>query len=527
MRKALLALAFTAAAFPNTSPAALMDEYSFQAKTRHLSATTPFWSRLLSTLQGKEVSPADVSVTVLDAEGQPLAGATVLVGSKQGLPFSGNQITTDANGVAQFSDAALKEGVLPSVTATKDGYSSLTLSQPAGNQIELRLPRQAAENEFAFLEGRVDGFPTGYPTSTLELGMFLPAFRTESLMNFDPQQFVSSYTTKISLIGERDVPGNVLLPTQRKRYGFIPITLSKPDYIMPLATGMKAHMSALAGAVSISDAVGAIQNNDFLGAINLASFTHVTWTNGPVEVRGNERFNLTFNQEISPRAVQAKLSGVPAGLDVVSVSVVDPSGERNDFIPLDVKAVKSESLQNGATNVGLGTLKNRREGDGFYVFSGVFNRNDLTNANSSARWIVGSLQPVNTTSMDARFNGFLRPLASNGVFEGQREYRFTSPANTEAGLVPDVILVNIVSEKKNPETKGIYRRVLWSAVLPGNADRVSLPDLGRPVLPAPDLGREETFRWEVIAVKASSNAGSDIQSVLRNLQHVSSLSQKY
>jgi hypothetical protein len=527
MLRLVSALALVASV-PTLAHAGLADEYGFQAKsiTRHSAPESGggFRSRLQQVLSPEaDRESADLTVTVTDDLGAPLAGAAVLVGGGKGLPFSGNEAVTSASGVATFSDASLRGGSLPSVTVSKEGYSTFTLAAPSGAELAITLPRYANDADFAFLEGEVKGFPPGYPSNVLEMGFFVPAFRPESLLNFDPQQFVSSYTTTINVFGEREVPGNVVLPTQRKRYGFIPISLSKPNFIMPLGLGLKAHMTALAGAVPISDAIGAIQDNDFLGAINLASFTHVAWTTNQVEVKGPERFNLTVDQEIAPKAVKAKLSGIPGQLDVVAVSLTDPSRERSDFVALDVKAVKAEAVKNGATAVDLGTLKNRRAEDALFVFSGVFDRDEFTNPEATKRWIVGSLQAVKGN--EAGFSSFLSPVRTGSVANANREFRFASPVN--GALAPDLILLNIVSEKKNAETRGLSRRVLWSAVLPGNVSEAKLPDLGRPVLPTPDQSREESFRWEVIAVKASSAKDADIQSTLRNLQHVSSLSQKF
>lgn len=520
---ALALAAFT----PGLAHAGLADQYGFQAKSIARpapAAANGLWSRLQRALApeaGRE--GADLSVTVTDDLGAPLAGATVLVGSGRGAPFAGNEAVTDDSGLATFSDEALRGGTLPALTVSKDGYSTFTLAAPAGAELAITLPRYANDADFAFFEGEVTGFPPGYPSNVLEMGFFVPAFRPESLLNFDPQQFISSYTTKINVFGDRDVPGNVVLPTQKKKYSFIPINLSKPSYIMPLSLGLKAHMTALAGAVSIGDAIGAIQKDDFLGAINLASFTHVTWTGNQIEVTGPARLNLTVDQEISPKAVKASLANLPGQLDVVSVSMVDPNRDGSDFVALDVKAIKAEAVRDGAASVDLGTLKNRANGDALYVFSGVFDRVEFTNANAPKRWIVGSLQPVNGTT--ANFGAFMSPVRSGTVANGNRDYRF--PSAVSSAVTPDLVLLNIVSEKKNAQTRGISRRVLWSAVLPGTASDVSLPDLGRPVLPAPDQSREENFRWEVIAVKASSAKGADIQSTLRNLQHVSSLSQKF
>lgn len=499
----------------------------FQVKASHHSKAAQLWQNFWRALSGEQpLESADLTVKVMDSEGRPLAGAAVLVGQKKGDPFAANHALTGNDGSALFNDEALRSGAPFTITASFTGYSTLSLVANTQNTVELRLAKIPGERDFSFLKGKVTGFPPGYGSGTLELGLFLPAFRPESLLNFDPQQFISSYEVKINVFGEREVPGNVVFPPQRKRYGLIPISLSKPEYIMPLSRGLEAHMGALAGAVDISDAVKLIKNKDFLGTLNIARFTHIGFTNNKVEVRGDETFNLNVSHEIAAAAAKAEMSGIPSGLDAVSVAFYDKEGDRGDFLPMDVKAVKSEAIRNGAANLQLGLLKQRRPQDKFYVFTGLFDRAALDDKNATARSIVGSLQPI--SGQGSKFKGFLRPVRSLGVGSGNRDYRFNSPAN--GALVPDFVLLNIVSEKKNELTQGKTRSLLWSAVLPGSAEGVSLPDLGRPVLPAPDTAKGERFYWEVIAVKAGSSAPKadlDIQSAIRNLSHVSSLSQKF
>lgn len=528
MRKLLIAPALTTLLlFPSMAQAQPAE--LFQVKASH-AASGQLWRNLWLALSGKKpMEAADLTVKVMDSAGNPLAGAAVLVGPKKGEPFAANHTVTGADGSALFSDDSLRSGAPLTITASLAGHSTLSLVANTQNQVELRLAKLPGERDYSFLKGKVTGFPPGYGGGTLELGLFLPAFRPESLLNFDPQQFISSYEVKINVFGERDVPGNVVFPPQRKRYGLIPISLSKPEYIMPLSRGLNAHMGALAGAVDISDAVKLIKNKDFLGTLNIARFTHLGFTNNKVEVRGDESFNLNLSNEISPAAAKAEMSGIPAGLDAVSVAFFDKEGDGGDFLPMDIKAVKSEAIKNGQASLPLGILKQRRPQDKFYVFTGLFDRAALDDKNATARSIVGSLQPVSSQG-GSRFKGFLRAVRSQGVSNGNRDYRFNSAAN--GSLVPDFVLLNIVSEKKNELTQGKTRSLLWSAVLPGSAAGVTLPDLGRPVLPAPDSAKGEKFYWEVIAVKAGPNnaapkADLDIQSAIRNLSHVSSLSQKF
>jgi hypothetical protein len=501
----------------------------WQVKARQVSPASGFWPSFWRWAQNAPNTTGDLTVKVMDASGKPIKSATVLAGQSKGNPFPGNQITTDESGIASFRDDAISATPL-TVTVAREGYSTVSVAKNTLNTVEITLARIPGERDFGFLAGKVTGFPPGYGRGTLELGILLPAFRPESLLNFDPQQFISSYKVEIDVFGKREVPGNLVLPSQNKWYGIVPISLSKPEFVMPLALGTRAHMSAVVGAVPIGGAVDAINNKDFLGVLNLATFSHAGFTTRRVEVNGDEKFDVDAGQEITPRAAAAKLNSLPPKIDAVALSLFDASGNEGDFIALDVKSLKSEEIKNGAGKIKLGLLKNRRDRDNFYLFTGIFDRNKIADKNATSRSIVGALQKLKITGEEptAQFNSFLRPISSKGVGKSQRQYRFSSAAN--GNLRADFLLLNIVSEKNNSLTQGKTRTLLWSVVLPGNAEELALPDLGRPVLPPADASREEKFSWEVIAVKATEAAQAeelDVQSALRGLQHVSTLSQKF
>lgn len=511
------------------------ESYTFQAKSHNVSAGEAFWQNFWSTLKGQS-SPraADLSVKVLSSStGKPVQGALVLVGQKKGDPFATNFATTDAEGMAFFNDEALKKGTPLTVTASMQGFGNFSLVGNTNNTVELAIQPATRGRDHSFLQGKLLGFPSGIGSTRLEVGMFIPAFRTESLMNFDPQQIVSSYKVEIDVYGKRLVPGNVVMPRQSKRYGIIPITIDKPEFIMPLPNGLRTHMSGILGSVSIGDASDAVKNKDFLAVLNMTELTHLGFTER-MSVRGNDRFDLNAGMELEAKAVKAQFTGVAAKLDAVAISFLDPENDQGDFVPMDVKALKSEEIQNGAGAIKLSVLKQRKPQDKFYVFTGLFDRSQIPEKKmaSDSRSLVGSLMPVNSSEMKARFNGFLKPMAAVSVGSGNRDYRFSSAANPSAKLNPDMIIVNIVSQKKNAETQGVTRSILWSAVINGSADRLVLPDLGRAVLPNPDTGNGEEFSWEVLALasggkKRAKDEELDIQSKLRKLQHVSSLAKKF
>ncbi|MGZ3695792.1 MAG: hypothetical protein ACXWQO_16955 [Bdellovibrionota bacterium] len=516
------------------------DAYLFQLKTQNTprsSVTPSFWD----LVSGRAKLDADLTVKVTDAAtGQPLAGTAVMVGTKNGDPFAENILRTDDQGNAIFTNEALRNGNHFPITAGKAGYTLLTLFQNANNVVEIALQPIPAEKDFSFLQGKVTGFPPGFGSGSLELGLFLPATRPEGLLNFDLSLFVSPYKVKVDIYGQRDVPGNVVMPDQHKWWGLIPINISKPDYIMPLPRGLETHMAAMVGSVPISPAVSAIKDKDYISVLNMATFNHVGWTNRRMTVKGDESFNLNASHEVTPGAITSKVSNVPDNLDVISISLVDPEGDGGDFVAMDLKALKAEEVKNGTAQFKLGMIKNRLQGAGYYIFTGIFDRKQLGGfqflnqpvaTTPDYRWIVGSTKPVgsSTRTADTRFSSFLKQMKPTSVGGGNREYHFTSPNSSK--LSPDLMIVNIVSEKQNSVTHGKTRSILWSSLVPGAVTDLSLPDLGRPVLPNPDTSNGERFFWEVIAMKlrqrAKPETAIDLQSALRNVEHVSSFTKAF
>lgn len=523
-----------------SASAAPTDSYLFQVKTESV-ARAPNQAGFWEVLLGRAKLEADITVKVTDAaSGEPLAGAAVMVGEKIGDPFAENLVRTDAEGLATFSHESLRGEQRFPITAGMAGFTLLTLTQSTGNQVEMALQKIQTEKDYGFMQGRLTGFPPGADGGTLELGLFVPATRPEGLLNFDLGLFVSSYKVKIDVYGEREVPGNAVLPPQSKRWGLVPLNFNKPEFIMPLPKGLEAHMAGMTGTVAISPAVNAIRNKDFISVLNMASFNRVGWTSRRVKVRGDEKFDLNARHELIPGSITAKVGGVPEKVDVLAISLVDPVGDGGDFVAMDLKALKAEEVQNGNAQFKLGMTRNRLQGAEYYIFTGIFDRALISSSPLSVaatpdfRWLVGSTKALNSSrsrpTSETRFSSFLRPMRPQGVSSGNRVYKFSSAASSKVS--PEFTLVNIVSEKQNRNTQGVTKAVLWSTVIAGPASELRLPDLGRPVLPNPDNSKGERFFWEVVAIKTRTSARKfggelDLQTALRNVEHVSSFTKAY
>lgn len=507
-------------------------EYLFQAKAQNIATqNTPFWNSFWEILSGKNsAKEIDLTVKVTNAStGAALKNATVLVGPQKGIPFAENLAKTNEEGIATFSDEKLKPGNPQVITAALPGYfGTVTLFGITQNNVEIALQPLPKENIFAFLEGRITGFPSGYDKKTLELGVFMPAIRPDSLLNFNLSDFISSFTVELDLYGKRDVPGNLVFPKQEKRYAGFPVNLDKPEFIMPMMIGTEAHMIGSVGAIDLSTAIKAMKSRDYISMFNNTNLTNVGWTRR-FPVTGAESFDIEAIHSLRKDAVTTTVRGVPDNQDLVAVSMFDPEGDKGDFITLDVKSLAADQIKSGAGSLKLSLLNERKRLDRYYVFAGVTKSEDFENI--TKRTVAGAIVPVTESRLSAKVNGFMQLMDVVSVGSNNRDYRFTSAENSRARLTPNLTILNIVSDKKVSITKGSLRSVLWTAIIPGSVNRITLPDLGRPVLPIPDAGKEERFSWEVIAIKAglpaAKGTGLDVQSALRNLQHVSALTKSF
>jgi hypothetical protein len=249
----------------------------------------------------------------------------------------------------------------------------------------------------------------------------------------------------------------------------------------------------------------------------------VGWTTDRVQIHGDENFDVNATHNVIPNNVTATLSGI-SGLDSAGVSLLDLSGDKSDLVVMDAKTLKSEELHDGNGTFRLGQIQSSMALASSYIFTALFDRTQFSNA---SRWVVGSIKPAGN-SRAVPFQQFLSPIKPKNVDSSHRNYQFTSPAGN--GLEPTMMLISVVSEKKNDETMGRTRKVLWSILLKGSTDHIALPDLGHPVLPAPDLSKDEKFHWEVTAIRVGSShtsEGTDLQASLKDLQDVSTLQQAY
>ena len=475
----------------------------------------------------------EITVLVRDANTEaPIAGTKVLLSF--GRDANGVLDVTDQQGIARFPIVAGADVNSVTFTTAHSDFHKLTVFEVMGQSFELFLQPNPRVEDYVFLEGKFIGWPTGVSVTRAEAGLFLPAFQANTLLDLNLNRVISSHTVPMTVVGNTfQIPGNLVLPPQDKKYGFFTIHLEKPRFIMPVRLGTEGYMVGLMGDVSIKGLVDRAREKDYLGAMNLTRFSKLDWTQWRT-VNGAAEFDIPVNRFLQRNKVESNHQTIPAGLDLVAFSLLDPMGDQKALVPMDIKAMSAAAINRGPTRMSrnpkgvlrLSGLTQSPTGAQTYVFSAILDKEQFATNPGEELVFSGAL-----TRANKEVTGLIRYMGlitQNSVSADHREYQFSLPAIPEltaTDLEPEFLVVNVFSETKLTNPKVSLRKLIWASVLPNNSrgGSIRLPLIDRsPVLPTP--GPNEKFYWEVIAVRRtlSHNGGVwDSTVSLSNLEHVS------
>lgn len=176
---------------------------------------------------GARLSPERSAViTVTDANGKALAGARVLIGMGLNNPFSGNFLTTGADG--QVAIPSEWTGPMP-ITIEAKGHVRTTFFDRLPTQADFQLRRAPGKARY-----QITGDTTNYTGLSdgkhVNVGLIFPTFQRAEVPNIDILSLVSPETDPLTVMGKTfQLPSNLSVPTQRATY-VVPVTLSKPRF---------------------------------------------------------------------------------------------------------------------------------------------------------------------------------------------------------------------------------------------------------------------------------------------------------
>jgi hypothetical protein len=428
---------------------------------------------------------------VVNVNGDPVAFADVLIGPEPNVPFKGNMVKTDANGMIPDVPAWTKA---ESVTVESADFVRTTFLNVTPSARQLQLHTADSPNLFE-VKGKTDGFGRLRRDGNVDFGLVIPAMTKENLIGFDLTDIISPEVDTIRVaIRDVDLPSNLTLPKQRETY-IVPITFNKPAYRSYLKRKGFTRMVAAHGRFPLKKVVDAFQDekpifdivNEFefiqSGAIDFDIEKNVAGKDIKVD-------QLKFDAKTSIQAPNFSSSSV-----MLSLALVDQSGY---LTPSDLKKVdpgKSAELKipsQNADNYILSVLSpsadlTLREGE---------DRKISSNGQDESKF--GQLSLVLQDSTPGQTPNFI-PLVDEPTIQGN-VITLTSPTSP-AGIEPigTYIVLSEVTSVPNSSFNSEIKVRLWELFSPEWEDQIELPKVTINRDPA------KKYRWEVLYLGKGQN----------------------
>ncbi|MBX3023070.1 MAG: hypothetical protein KF799_15445 [Bdellovibrionales bacterium] len=303
---------------------------------------------LLSVVMLSSTALAGVQLlTVVDEHGQPVSGATILLGYEPGNPFPDNVFITDANGSTGVPDTW--KAALP-ITVQAPGFIANTIPVAQPGMRTLQISRQEPATEFE-VKGSTNGYGRLITDGKVDFGLVIPAMRREQMLAFDVASIISPRSDKIEIVGNQiDIPSNIALPDQRETYIF-PITFNKPDYRLYVRTPGQYRIGVTHGQFPLQRVVNDIRGGkSFLDVVNYFDFKE--GGERILDVTGNvSGMDLTVNQIPFTGSFTVKAPAFAAKNAMLALSLIEQNGS---FLPSDVKRFTPGQSINMKTNTSVG-----------------------------------------------------------------------------------------------------------------------------------------------------------------------------
>ena len=266
---------------------------------------------------------------VVNESGQPIAGASVLVGVSQ---EKGLQLKTDLNGTVILPDDL--KSTQP-ITISAASYLTTTFQDISLENIILQIEREDSRNIIE-VRGRTTNFGDLKKDGKVDFALVYPGLRERQLAQFDIESVINADSDILEILTEKlIIPSNLTLPEQRESY-VLPITLSKPVYRISFKQPSNYRMMALHGQFPLKQIISDVRGGkSFYEVINHFRF-----------LSGGQR-DITVNNAISDQDIPVNqfnldkkiiVQGPELGPDMVMFSF--PLANQADmFFATDVKRI--------------------------------------------------------------------------------------------------------------------------------------------------------------------------------------------
>ncbi len=445
----------------------------------------------LPNLQGAVETDDIAYITVTDFEDKAIAGAQVLIGDANNVPFSGNFLTADSNGKVEVPAAWDSP---QSLTIGAKNYIRVTYIAQAPGAITVKLNKLASNSHFE-VQGTVGGLPIVDFDKQVDYGIVLPAMTKLNSLLFDMDQFISPIQDTVSTLGQSmDIPSNISVPWQKERYAILTATLNKPQYRIYFDQPGIVRLYGLRGRFEFSPVVDALRKGkSFADVLNMFNLTG----SGTRDVNIIGAFtakDIPVNEITFAQKKKATAPAIKTDETFIAVATNQQSGY---LVPTDLKNLASGqsadlSLHNKGNNFLLGVLKKTAD------------------LNTTIPRVDGEFEagtnPMSTTLIpfNASVSAKLLPLMAGPKVSSSGD--LTLPKISTISGVAALATYSVLSQLKEDDrggTKVIVPKRLWEVYASDWIDNIKMPEW--PV----DAKVPGKKRWEISFLGGPQSASQD------------------
>ena len=429
--------------------------------------------------------------TVTDTAGQPIVGATVLIGTKAGVPFTGNVLTTDANGTISIPAAWVNP---QPVTVQAKGFVRTTWLAQSPAPLALQVRNLAATGKLE-LKGKATGFGPLPEDDWADVGLIFPALKKNQLATLQVSDLVSPEVDTVTVFGQSiDIPSNVSIPKQTERYIFS-ITLDKPVFRTYVNEPKTWKMVATHARFPFELVVDKLRNGStFYDVLNDFEFLSASVKDIALANPSTSQ-DLPITDLVFAPVVDVAAPKFSSQYAMLAVSVVDSNGY---LFPTDVKVLGSSETR---------TLVAPKASTG-YVLGALRDANaPLSGADSDA--FSAMIAPSNQTTRFEFLDLPAAPKLKGNILKLSPPSASVSTISAAATYATLSLVDSHVAGKTTIDTKS----PMWDVY--GNAWS---PSIELPELSAMPKG---TYRWEVMFGGAPAGTAVTLgPNLIDNLTHV-------
>lgn len=428
------------------------------------------------------------TLTVTDTNGQPIANARLLIGASENNPFSGNLVTTNADGQALIPAAWVDA---QPVTIEAPGHVRTTYFQRTPGALSLSV-KKATSPQRLELKGKTTGFGPLPKDGYLDVGLVFPALTHAQASVLQVSGLISPEVDKISVIGQEiELPSNVTLPKQKETY-ILPITFDKPTYRLYLNAPRTYKIVSAHARFPFKSVVDDLRDGkSFFDVINKMQFRQVSLTDIPVLDPKNSA-DVTVDQIQLQPGIPVTAPDFDSRYMMLSAALSERDGLLFITDAKRFKAREALTLVSPANDSGRGLIMS------------VLMRppsNTLSDLGAESEEMSGVKSPANQSQALEFLPIVAAPEYRGGtlVLQPPPPSATVTPALTYMALSKVEV---IESGGANPDMKLEKKTTQWELYASEWVSSLALPEM-----PNAEEASTASYRWEVIFAGASANGG--------------------